>query len=456
MRSPITHFALFALLGIACDGQMLGINGRNNTTGGDSAPCTDYTKCCPAEELRCEGNPDGVIVCTCDSLWDCSKNPNKCEAPKHVPGGGSWDCTWTEFDYSCSQKGSSSTPPTGGGDWTCTFSRETGSWLCKKPSPNPTNVPGNAAWGCAVDAGTNKIVCDRKPEDGGGRSDAGTPAQTDSGSGTPPPPGKGDWKCDPTGQQCEHDGGLPGGGSWNCHRNEMDVWICVGTGTPGGGGWSCERSDAGGSSAQWVCKKPDQPGEDSPPGGGYWACEKNSEFGTRCEQVPTPPEAPGLTPKRGETCVPGTLRWCDGLEYCGWGQMTCKPDGTWPTRNINGRLLYDCTELPTGARPNTLCACYHFYYNGECCERPDCVVPDNKAPQVCPQSAGQLCDYCNPQKPECNTPGGQCVATTKGESFCGQGCSADEPCPNNFQCVGIRTDGGVTYQCIPMDRSCYY
>jgi len=54
-----------------------------------------------------------------------------------------------------------------------------------------------------------------------------------------------------------------------------------------------------------------------------------------------------------ETCQPGTTRWCDGPQYCDWGQETCGPDHKWGAcREVN--------QHPAGCDP--------FLYNEVCCE----------------------------------------------------------------------------------------
>jgi hypothetical protein len=136
-------------------------------------------------------------------------------------------------------------------------------------------------------------------------------------------------------------------------------------------------------------------------------------------------------------------RWCDGATYCSWGQQTCLPNGQWGP----------CYEDP-GIRPNTLCACYFFYFNTDCCETPDCIVPAGTSGQVCPAPTGQLCDYCNGNGQCAN--GGLCIVTNTGESFCGQDCTTTG-CPNNFQCRTITDQSGNQHrQCVPTDLSCYY
>ncbi len=258
----------------------------------------------------------------------------------------------------------------------------------------------------------------------------------------------------------DQDLGLPvGGNNWRCNRysvNDVLTWICYGeaAAAPAGDGWICEL--AVGETAVWKCIRPEGPG-DHPPGEGWWACVKGSEFGgTLCEAVDQAPEPSSAVPKSDNTCRPGELRWCDGLQYCGWGQVTCDQSGTWPTKEVNGQQMLDCMELDSGRRPNTVCACYHFYYNPDCCERPDCMVPEGRDGQLCGKSGGGLCSYCNPQNPECTETDAQCVVTDQSETYCGQQCSNNNPCPTGYKCMELKLSSGSTYQCVPEDLSCYY
>ncbi len=421
------------------------------TTDDPYAACTDKDHCC--ENYVCTGDPDGVMTCGCADLWDCSKNPKKCEQPTpQPPGGGTWNCTWSEFSYTCTQDspdGQGDTPP-GGGSWSCIWNNHEAAWECSTGAvPNPTNSPeGVGVWTCVVQG--DSLVCTR--------------------GDTPPPDlpivepdGPGGWNCTTNEfgkKECTLEGGdeglPPGGdGSWSCHRIEksgVPVWICQGESTtpPGGGGWNCEPVAE--EFNTWRCEKPET-SDDVPPGGGWWSCVKGTEFGgTQCEQVGEEPEPPGFHDD-GE-CSVGEKMWCDGLEYCGWGQVECDPaTGKWKTRKDG---LLDCYELSDGRRPNTVCACYHFLFNGECCERPDCIVPAGSTGQLCPKSAGELCDFCNALNSECSEPGGRCIITDNNETFCGRECNASNPCPTGYDChIGITAQGQVR-QCVPQDGSCYY
>jgi hypothetical protein len=151
--------------------------------------------------------------------------------------------------------------------------------------------------------------------------------------------------------------------------------------------------------------------------------------------------------------------WCDSLEYSGWGQVDCDPStGRWRTTvNDAGQMVLDCREsLSGGKRPDTVCACYHFFFNPACCERPDCIVSASGG-QVCAPNEGGLCDYCTPLSSACAEAGAQCLVTNSHETFCGRLCSPATPCPSGYTCLTVKLAGKqTTMQCAPSDLSCYY
>jgi len=167
---------------------------------------------------------------------------------------------------------------------------------------------------------------------------------------------------------------------------------------------------------------------------------------------PLPPPPPPPPPTQ---CQAGQQMWCDGLTYSGWGKVECdSATGEWKKVVYNGKQLLDCREIDDG-RPNTTCACYHFFFNPACCETPGCVVPPGSKGQVCPPSPGQLCDYCNPLSSECVEAGAWCIVTNAHETFCGRECETSG-CPTGFTCYAIKFKGLTTKQCVPADLSCYY
>jgi hypothetical protein len=119
--------------------------------------------------------------------------------------------------------------------------------------------------------------------------------------------------------------------------------------------------------------------------------------------------------------------------------------------------VLDCNETITGGKiPDTLCACYHFFFSSYCCQREDCVLPKGTSGQVCPASAGNICDYCDPQQlGQCAEAGAFCVVTQASETFCGKDC-ASTPCPTGYTCMSVQAKTGVVQQCVPSDMSCYY
>jgi hypothetical protein len=200
------------------------------------------------------------------------------------------------------------------------------------------------------------------------------------------------------------------------------------------------------------------------PDGGLPPAEDSRVYSSPEEEAPVaapdlrvqPDLRPPLPPG---SCLPGERMWCDGLQYSSWGQVACDPaTEKWRTKTTSsGQIVLDCQELASGERPNTFCACYHFYFNPACCEHQDCVVPPGSKGQICPPSHGGLCDYCNPQKPECTEPKARCVVTNSHETYCASFCSATEPCPPGYLCLVVKLAGGAsTNQCVPSDYSCYY
>jgi hypothetical protein len=397
------------------------------------------TELCPSGmERRCITDIDNGTVCTCVNkpIDPCEKYPNKafCSEMPTPDGSSDWTCTWTEFKYSCTRKDNGKTP-TGGGSWTCVPNNE-GGWTCTK---NELPVPdGSGGWKCFVDNEAGALICEKEN-----------------------PGGDLTWKC-VTDQQtgktvCTTTGGLPsGGGNWKCHKSG-DTWTCYGDippgGTPpGGAGWTCVKMKTELGKEIYKCQKK---GDDLPGGKGDWICTKGTELnGTKCVQGTPPPP-----PKLGAACKIGDKAWCDGHTFCGWGQVSCDPKtGTWETEinQTTGKPQLKCYEVKD-LRPNTVCACYHTFYNEACCERPDCIIPPGTQGQVCPKSPGKLCDYCNPlQVGSCVEPGAKCVYTSSNETFCGRECSVSKPCPAGYTCASYKLKGVTYKQCVPVDGSCYY
>ena len=457
----------------------------------------------PSTPDPCLSDPDlsGSVVCDSGSEWQCVAQNSQIQCHKgtyDVPGGApsNWNCSDGGEFVTCTGPADA---PTGNPGWEC-YLNELGKMVCVSQTPDEPGMGGpwdcvyddvagvtcisddTGSWGCRQE-GTS-LICHNdhadtpndnpgwtcKPQAGGVTCHNDTPGESADGSGwtctsdangttcftpTPDQPGfGGPWDCvfdDVGGVNCTSDSGggwicvpdgdgntvctndnpsTPDGGQWECYDADGKT-ICVGTGdSPGGGSWTCQTDDVG----RTICEQTPEYPPDSP-GNGTWTCWYDDVGNRVCSD--SPPD----TPNGG--CVPGTKRWCDGATYCSWGQQTCLPSGSWGP----------CYEDP-GQRANTLCACYFFYFNPDCCETPDCIVPPNTTPQVCAPSTGKLCDYCS-SSGDCQA-GGRCIFTNTGESFCGQDCTT-QGCPSGYGCRTVTDQGGSTYkQCVPNDLSCYY
>ncbi len=249
MRSLIS-LTLGTLLVLAGCGSTVSDDPSAVTPSAPGAACTDPVKCCTQDKMICTGDPDEGLVCHCSGLWDCSKNPAKCEQAMPTPtGGGTWTCTWAASSYTCTSKGSKSSPP-GGSGWSCSWVAASSSWSCTATfPPNPSNSPeGGAYWQCSVDNESDKVICDKqaspsptptptpqpaadagvpptKPAADAGKwptkpsSDAGTPTKPASDAAPAPTP--------KPGQQC-----VPGQKKW-CDGEIYCGWgqtTCLSTG----------------------------------------------------------------------------------------------------------------------------------------------------------------------------------------------------------------------------------
>ena len=150
--------------------------------------------------------------------------------------------------------------------------------------------------------------------------------------------------------------------------------------------------------------------------------------------------------------------WCDRVNNDGWGQVECGSDKKWKTKLVGGKKVFDCDiGLSAGRVPSTHCACYHrMKYNPVCCERLDCIVPSGSDGKICPHSPGNICDYCDPIKPECVMPGAKCLENADHEMFCGMDCET-AACPKGYLCKKVKeVDGREIRQCLIQDLSCYF
>ncbi len=411
---------------------------------GPDAAAPDMGHCPAGYKLSCS-SPDHPGICVCE--WQCKKtSATRCEGVIITPPDGEqWVCAWAgPTSYSCSRSGAKEQIPDAGKQWLCSFDAAAAAWTCrliKFPLPS-----WGSGWSCAVDEVRKKLVC-RTSSSG---NDAGVYPN---------------WSCKTvTGRKiCQRlDGthGLPAGGKgWRCNRAKkagVAFWYCygqaVGGAPPGGAGYTCVKKDEVGKGI-WQCRRPVSPA-DRPPGGGKWACGMSAALaGTQCEEVSWDPDA---MPRVTSPCPPGATMWCDGLQYDGWGTVRCLSSGKWATRTINGKAVFDCKENAGGLRPDTLCACYHFFTNYDCCERADCVLPPGAKGKTCAAGHGGLCSACNPLKPGCTEAKAVCVVTNSHETYCGRGCADGTACPAGYKCMTIKLKIGTDKQCIPQDQSCYY
>jgi hypothetical protein len=265
------------------------------------------------------------------------------------------------------------------------------------------------------------------------------------------------WDCSQNPAKCEASRPVPGSGTWTCSWSKTS-YSCTATGSksspPGGGSeWSCSFDE---ESSAWTCVRSTVPNPSNGPGGlTGWSCTVDNELKkVECDKtttsstsdagIATKSDTSTPKPKKGQECVPGQKMWCDGALYCSWGVVECQTSGMWK-RNSGGEI--DCIELSSGARPNTKCACYNFYFNEACCETPDCIVPSGSSGQICGKSAGQLCDYCTAKASECVGTGAKCLVTTSHETYCTRSCSSSNPCPSGYNCQGS--------YCRPSSGHCY-
>src|SRR5262249_12393437 len=138
----------------------------------------------------------------------------------------------------------------------------------------------------------------------------------------------------------------------------------------------------------------------------------------------------------GMTVASGTKKWCDGNNFCSWGQQECEVDLVGSL--FAGHTVYHwgvCVEgnprNPPNPAPNTTCSCYYpFSYNPQCCENPATCIVQGERQTPCganlPGTDGQ--------------PGGLC-APCGNDSDCG-GTDSGKVCVRQRHSVADTPNGG--------------
>jgi uncharacterized protein YegL len=124
-------------------------------------------------------------------LWDCSKEPNKCEQDLQKPDLSGWDCSWTTSSYICTKQGKENEPPKQDPEWLCNWESGSTEWRCIKDfAPNPENSPGGSSnWQCQVKQELTKLECSKKeiPKPTPPPEPTPTPTPTPAPTPTPEP-----------------------------------------------------------------------------------------------------------------------------------------------------------------------------------------------------------------------------------------------------------------------------
>lgn len=412
-----------------------------------SAGCSDDAEFDPGERHGGEGegecvdgqqesvvgfyccDPDQQTQCICPDYWVCTEacggnggNGKVCDQPfPDAPGGSSeWgECTEAEGLITCTGDAETFDDGGMGSGWTCETQGEF--VVCTKDAEDYPDGGTGEGWHCYWNEGER--ICEFRDE--------------------------GDWECttlEDGSTECVKDNPPgPDGGDWDCFFDN-------GAGSDGDDKVICEGHSDGGDGSGWDCftevdlydrcrdETPEYPDEGGDIEWDCWYDEMGAEHCTNGEGPQFPDSG------EDEPCPLGAARWCDGPIFCSWGKQFCQADFTWGP----------CQE-EDGDRPNNSCACRHFYFDPDCCETADCVLPqDHVLPTVC-ESDGGLCGYCN-NDDDC-TGGGICLEDGHGATLCGEPCTVEEgagpgaqgDCPAHFFCAPIRDYYGevVANQCAP-------
>jgi hypothetical protein len=377
------------------------------------APCVTQKTCCDdPSDIECTGDPDSNPTCTCIKLWDCNVNPGKCQQDERVPpGGGAWNCTWSESAYVCEGGIPGKEPPGGNANWNC--KEVNGKWVCQLAwPPNPSNKPGGGSkWNCVVQNG--KIVCERKPDketdctdkkdnDGDGKTDCDDP------DCPCPPPVTHESDCN-DGKDNDGDGKIDcNDPDCNCPPPPTHETDCKdGKDNDGDGKIDCKDPDCNcpppitkeGNCADGIdndkdgkvdcadpdCNCPPPPPPVCPPGKECCDGKDNNgdgkiDEGNVCAGVQEP-------------CPPGAFQACDC--YCGVHRK-CAPNGTWGPCKVDGNNTCQLAQVTSHSQCILgFCdygKCVFGFAAGQCKHHTDCpqplvcdlgkCVPDNYFP--CP------------------------------------------------------------------------
>lgn len=279
--------------------------------------------------------------------------------------------------------------------------------------------PFAPSWNCALNAYGQKVCVDKNPQ-----SDL-------------PPFGK-NWECNSR--------LVKGQVTWDCFGEILnDQYLFY-------NGWYCTHVE---TFANLIRCQKTQIDEELPSLADKWACLKGSAYqGTICALV-------AVDPYRNElprTCHLGQSRWCAGETFSGWGVVKC--DGyKWATiYRSDGSEVLDCRPTVDGRRPATFCSNYHPWFKRECCERPDCLLPDSSLGKIVENPVGGLCAPCDPYNPNAcaSEHGARCLVDKNGEAFCGLSCLSSDDCYAGYYCATVRQGGSTLKQCVPEIRSCLY
>jgi len=415
MRSALLVTILIPLFSLGCQG----------TFGDNSHGFDDDTDVTATPVPACPVDPDCAIggdcsLYECPDYWLCEDlasgiEGKRCTNPgPDYPDDGNWDCEQVGNSVRCT---SDHYPDDGGGgDWNC--ERIDDLVVCTDDTPGYPDEPGEGPWNCFFEGEFRICESGRTPGDGG------------------------DWFCydTPDGRECrQRNPEYPDDSrEWDCHDNPDGETVCSAPGDlPDGGAngdYDCEDL---GDLVVCTDDSPDYPDEGGDvPTDCYFA----DEFRICGPDDDGPPDGGDYE------CVAGQQRWCDDAIYCSWGKQTCLPDGSW------GPCI-EPTVTRTGLtdRPATECGCRYFYFNDDCCETPDCIIPDDHAPPAC-ESDGSLCSYCDTAA-NCGGPADVCLFARDGYAFCAQDCS-DTGCPGGYECQSITTRDGRMNQCVPTSGTC--